>query len=136
MFPRNSSSTVVCRRPFLWQVVLLINVTTLLLTIPSGVSSSSIARRQAPSGSPPVWYAQPKSHANQFLLSHLNDNQVIVPKGFTRSDDDDEEQDLLVARRALFASNGAYASMKKRKQLTKPPMEVMNEIVNSIYLKR
>jgi hypothetical protein len=99
------------------------------------------------SGSSPFWYAQPRTHANQFLMSHVNDNDVIVPKWFTRYNNDDQTNDIddlddYVPAAMFFNSkrstsgNGAFSNLKKRKQLTKPPMEVMNEIVNSIYLKR
>ena len=96
-------------------------------------------------------FAQPRTQANQFLVSHAHDNQVIVPKWFTRlsnlADDDDDEDDLmnmddylpsamLINKRSSFTNTGGHATMKKRKPLNKPPMEVMNEIVNSIYLKR
>lgn len=140
MFHRRNSPSIVSQ---LSNVVLFVAVSVLLISIPSGVSSSSIARRQDESSaavvpplptavnphSPSFWFGQPKSDAEQFLLSDQNDNQVIVPKWFTRSSNDDEdEQDLFVRKR--------YVTMKKRKHLSKPPMEVMNEIVNSIYLKR
>jgi hypothetical protein len=93
-----------------------------------------------------LWFGQPRAHANQFLLSHVNDNEVIVPKWFTRfnNNDDDDDSDVdyyvpsdkFVNKRSSFYSGGGYQTLKKRKQLGKPPMEVMNEIVNSIYLKR
>ena len=141
MFHHRNSPSIVSQ---LSNVVLFITVSVLFVSIPSGVSSSSIARRQDESSSavvhplptavnppsPSFWFGQPKSAAEQFLLSDQNDNEVIVPKWFTRlnNDEDEQDQDLFVRKR--------YVTMKKRKQLTKPPMEVMNEIVNSIYLKR
>lgn len=95
-------------------------------------------------------FAQPRTQANQFLVSHAHDNQVIVPKWFTRlsnvadDDDDDDLMDMndyfpsamLINKRSSFTNTGGHPPLKKRKQLSKPPMEVMNEIVNSIYLKR
>ena len=99
------------------------------------------------SGSSPFWYAQPRTHANQFLMSHVNDNDIIVPKWFTRYNNDDQTNDsddiddyvpsaMFFNSKRSTSGNGAFSNIKKRKQLTKPPMEVMNEIVNSIYLKR
>ena len=41
-----------------------------------------------------------------------------------------------INKRLVYYNAGRYSAMNKRKQLAKPPMEVMNEIVNSIYLKR
>ncbi len=108
----------------------------------SSLLSSSV--HDQPSSSS-LFYDQPRTHANQFLMSHANDNQIIVPKWFTRfndnNDDDDDIDDyvpsgLLVNKRSSFYNTGGYQNLKKRKQLSKPPMEVMNEIVNSIYLKR
>jgi hypothetical protein len=106
------------------------------------LSSSVHDQPLLPSSS--FFYDQPRSHANQFLMSNINDNQIIVPKWFTRfnnNDDDDDIDDyipsgILVNKRSSFYNSGGYQILKKRKQLTKPPMEVMNEIVNSIYLKR
>ncbi|CAF1168650.1 unnamed protein product [Adineta ricciae] len=92
----------------------------------------------APSSS--VWFGQPRMHANQFLMSHAND--VIVPKWFTQfsqdadSDDDYASSSVSFNKRSSFYNAGGQQTLKKRKQLNKPPMEVMNEIVNSIYLKR
>jgi hypothetical protein len=106
----------------------------------SSLLSSSSVHDQSP-----FFYDQPRTQANQFLISHANDNQIIVPKWFTRfnnnNDDDDDIDDyapgnLLINKRSSFYNTGGYQNLKKRKQLTKPPMEVMNEIVNSIYLKR
>jgi hypothetical protein len=96
-------------------------------------SSSSSVHEQ------PLWYAQPRTNANQFLTP--NDNDMIVPKWYTRFNNDDDIDDyipsgLLVNKRSSFFNTGGYSTLKKRKQLAKPPMEVMNEIVNSIYLKR
>lgn len=93
------------------------------------------------------FYDEPRTQANQFLMSNVNDNQVVVPKWFTRFDDDDVDDDvddnddyipsgLVINKRSSFFNPTGYSSLKKRKQLSKPPMEVMNEIVNSIYLKR
>jgi len=106
----------------------------------SSLLSSSV--HDQPSSS--LFYDQPRTHANQFLMSHANDNQFIVPKWFTRFNDNDDDDDiddyvpsgLLVNKRSSFYNTGGYQTLKKRKQLAKPPMEVMNEIVNSIYLKR
>jgi hypothetical protein len=106
--------------------------------------SSASAHEQPLSASSSFWYAQPRSHANQFLMSHVNDNEVMVPKWFTRFNnnngdmdiDDYIPSDMQVNKRSSYNNNGGYQVLKKRKQLTKPPMEVMNEIVNSIYLKR
>jgi hypothetical protein len=105
----------------------------------SSLLSSSSVHDQSP-----FFYDQPRTQANQFLISHANDNHIIVPKWFTRfnnNDDDDDIDDyvpgnLLINKRSSFYNTGGYRNLKKRKQLTKPPMEVMNEIVNSIYLKR
>jgi hypothetical protein len=104
----------------------------------SSLLSSSVNEQPiAPSS---FLYAQPRTHANQFLMSHVNDNQLIVPKWFTRfntnNDDDYVPSDILVNKRLSVDNSGGYQNLKKRKQLSKPPMEVMNEIVNSIYLKR
>ena len=93
-------------------------------------------------GSSPYWYVQPRSRANQFLVSHINENPIIVPNWYQKDHHDDSDD---YAPSAIFFNkrstigghtNGGYSSLKKRKQVTKPPMEVMNEIVNSIYLKR
>jgi hypothetical protein len=85
----------------------------------------------------PIWYAQPRTHANQFLA--LNDNDIILPKWYSRLNSDDDTDDdtpssILVNKRAAYFNPSGHSAIKKRKQLTKPPMEVMNEIVNSIYL--
>jgi hypothetical protein len=92
------------------------------------------------SDSLPYWYSEPRARANQFLLSHNDDNEIIIPKWFARFYNDDDVDDyvpstMLFDKRST-SNNGGYSNLKKRKQLTKPPMEVMNEIVNSIYLKR
>jgi hypothetical protein len=95
------------------------------------------------SGSSPVWYVQPRTRANQFLVSHINENPIIVPKWYQKYHHDDDDSDDY-ASSAIFSNkrstpgnhNGRVSNIKKRKQITKPPMEVMNEIVNSIYLKR
>lgn len=79
---------------------------------------------------------QARAHANQFLMSHVNENHVIVPKQFTRFNDDDDDDYDLINKRSSIYNSGGYSHLKKRKQMAKPPMEVMNEIVNSIYLKR
>ena len=114
------------------------------------------AVHQTLSGSSPFWYVQPRAHANQFLVSNGNQNEIMVPKWFTRlngygqaadrfskdggdaNDDDDDDDDVPSGmdfhRRSSSGQNGAYVDLKKRKQMSKPPMEVMNEIVNSIYL--
>lgn len=100
--------------------------------------SSSV--HQASAGSPPSWYVQPRAHANQFLMSSLDENQLVVPKQFTRFNDgdlDDDADDYMPSHKRSAASGGsAFSNIHKRKQQAKPPMEVMNEIVNSIYLKR
>ena len=92
----------------------------------------------------PIWYVQPRAHANQFLLSHLNENDRLLPKWFSRVHADNHASDaddylsssLGLNKRSNFVNQAGLSHLKKRKQLTKPPMEVMNEIVNSIYLKR
>ena len=90
----------------------------------------------------PFLSEQERAHANQFLMSPINDNPIVISKQFTRlddhdADDDDIQDDFLINKRAVvYNSGGGYSHLKKRKQMTKPPMEVMNEIVNSIYLKR
>ena len=108
-------------------------------------SSSSVHEQQISAPSSSVWFGQPRTHANQFLMSHVNDNEIVVPKWSTRlnnNDDDDDDvddyvpSDISVNKRSSFYNIGGYQTLKKRKQLPKPPMEVMNEIVNSIYLKR
>ncbi|CAF1122058.1 unnamed protein product [Rotaria sp. Silwood1] len=98
----------------------------------------------------PLRYTQPRTYANQFLMSHVNDNQVNVPKWFTIFNDDDRTNDInnddddldhyfpsvmLFNKRTKFNHKGRPSKVHKRKQFAKPPMEVMNEIVNSIYLK-
>ncbi len=91
------------------------------------------------------FYDQPRTHANQFLMSNVNDDQIIVPKWFTRFNNNNNNNDdiddyvpsnLLINKRSSLYNPGGYQVLKKRKQIAKPPMEVMNEIVNSIYLKR
>ena len=96
----------------------------------------------------PIWYVQPRAHANQFLLSHLNENDGLLPQWFSRvhsasqtgdlslDADDYLSSSLGLNKRSTFVNQAGLSHLKKRKQLTKPPMEVMNEIVNSIYLKR
>ncbi|UJR30160.1 hypothetical protein I4U23_017700 [Adineta vaga] len=103
--------------------------------------SSSV--QEVLTASSPSWYVQPRANANQFLISNLNDNQIIVPKHFTRfnhnvqiNDDDDDDDYIQTNKRSTVGNKGTFSKLNKRKQLTKPPMEVMNEIVNSIYLKR
>ncbi|CAF0851046.1 unnamed protein product [Adineta steineri] len=93
-------------------------------------------------------YIQPRAHANQFLMSNTDDNQVTVSKRFTRfnsnnptNNNDDDLSDylpygMLATKRSSPGNIGRFSNFNKRKQGTKPPMEVMNEIVNSIYLKR
>lgn len=103
--------------------------------IPSSVQG------QPPSESSTVWYGQPRAHANQFLMSHVNLNDMVLPKWFTQLNYDDDVEDdtasgISVNKRSPYYSTGGYSMLNKRKQVTKPPMEVMNEIVNSIYLKR
>ncbi len=95
--------------------------------------------QQSLSGSAPFWYVQPRTRANQFLFSH--EKPIIVPKWLTNDDNDDDLDDyvpstMLFNKRATMGNNGGFSQLKKRKQLAKAPMEVMNEIVNSIYLKR
>lgn len=97
--------------------------------------------RERPFAAPssPVWFGQPRAHANQFLMSHIDDNEVLVPKWFTRlnqNDDNDGDDAASLHKRSPHFPPGTYTTLKKRKQVAKPPMEVMNEIVNSIYLKR
>ena len=121
---------------------------------PSDAAAAAVHRKpfaELPAAASSFRFAQPRTQANQFLVSHAHDNQVIVPKWYTRlsnvADDDDDEDDLmdmddylssamLVNKRSSFTNTGGHPMLKKRKQLNKPPMEVMNEIVNSIYLKR
>ena len=86
----------------------------------SPLSSASVHER--PSS---LFYDQPRSHANQFLMSHVNDNQIIVPKWFTRfnnnnnNDDDDDDMDdyvpsgLVVNKRSSFFNPGGYQILKK-----------------------
>lgn len=111
----------------------------------SSSASSSVQRPafSSATGAAPsfLWYAQPRAHANQFLVSPLHDKDILVPKWFTRysqddlDDMDDDLSDRMLLKRSTFLRNTvSYPILKKRKQLTKPPMEVMNEIVNSIYL--
>jgi hypothetical protein len=124
-----------------------INIPTNSIGDSSASSSSAVHEQQLSAPLSSHWFGQPRAHANQFLMSHVNDNEIIVPKWFTRfnnDDDDDDDVDVddyvpsdkSVNKRSSFYSSGGYQTLKKRKQLGKPPMEVMNEIVNSIYLKR
>ncbi|UJR16333.1 hypothetical protein I4U23_003239 [Adineta vaga] len=101
-------------------------------------------KNSAPSSSSSVWFGQPRTHANQFLMSHSNENEMTVPKWFTRlnqnavNDDDGDDYTPFsgsVNKRSSFYTAGGHQTLKKRKQINKPPMEVMNEIVNSIYLR-
>jgi hypothetical protein len=98
--------------------------------------------RHSLSGLSPYWYIQPRARANQFLLSNLNDNEIIVPKWLPNDINNDDDlgdyipSSMLSNKRSAMGNSGGYSNLKKRKQLSKPPMEVMNEIVNSIYLKR
>jgi len=59
---------------------------------PSAGDSSLLSPtvQQSLSDSSPFWYAQPRNHANQFLMSHVNDNDIIVPKCLTRYNTDDQ----------------------------------------------
>lgn len=101
--------------------------------------------------SSPIWYVQPRARANDFLLSHADDNEIVVPTWYRKSHDDDQPSDdnndddsddyvpsaMFFNKRSIKNNHhGGFSNIKKRKPLTKPPMEVMNEIVNSIYLKR
>ena len=89
-------------------------------------------------------FAQPRIDANQFLTSHVNDNDFIVPKRSTQSNKNEDYVDVEdyrqsgtpINKRLVYYDARRYSTMNKHKKLTKPPMEVMNEIVNSIYLKR
>ncbi|CAM4744501.1 unnamed protein product [Rotaria magnacalcarata] len=108
-------------------------------------SISSSLHEQSFAGSSPIWSAQPRAHANQFLMSHVNNNDAMVPKWFTQLNNNDDDNDdiddyapsgISVNKRLSYYNVGGYPILNKRKQVTKPPMEVMNEIVNSIYLKR
>ncbi|CAF0938665.1 unnamed protein product [Rotaria sordida] len=93
-------------------------------------------------------YTQPRTYANQFLMSHIDDNHVVIPKwsprfnNYDQTNDDHDDLDdyfpsaMLLNKRGKFNYKGKIPPVYKRKQLTKPPMEVLNEIVNSIYLKR
>ncbi|CAF2450417.1 unnamed protein product [Rotaria sp. Silwood2] len=109
----------------------------------SALLSSSVHEQPFSGSSSSLWYGQPRTHANQFLMSHVNDNDIMVPKWFTQlnNNNDDDIDDyvpsgITVNKRYSFYNPGGYPNLNKRKQMTKPPMEVMNEIVNSIYLKR
>lgn len=87
--------------------------------------------------SPPYWYIQPRTHANDFLLSTMDENDMNVGK--SDHDDSDDQAPFMMffnKRSAVFNHHGGFTGLKKRKPLNKAPMEVMNEIVNSIYLKR
>ena len=97
----------------------------------------------------PFRYVQPRTYANQFLTSNNIDDQVITPKWLIQLsnddqiyNDDDNNFDDYISRitslnsrsvldnyRKFFNSNQYYHSKKT-------PLEMMNEIVNSIYLKR
>jgi len=84
------------------------------------------------SGSSPFWYAQPRTHANQFLMSHLNDNEIIVPKWFTRYNNDDQTNDIrnndddsddyvpsaMFFNKRTTSGNGGLSNLKKRKLLS------------------
>lgn len=101
-----------------------------------------------------IWYAQPRAHANQFLSSHFNDIDPLANNKWWRKShhdnqlmdhnlDFDDSGDYFSSpslggfhKRSAFVPPVGTSHLKKRKQLNKPPMEVMNEIVNSIYLKR
>ena len=115
----------------------------------SRILSRPNAKSQSESAS--NWYVQPRAHANQFLTSHLDENDLLVPKWFTKLnrydqgadldldlDDSDDYVPSLVGfhKRSPLPNQYGISHLKKRKQMNKPPMEVMNEIVNSIYLKR
>ena len=89
--------------------------------------------------SSPYWYIQPRTRANDFLFSNMDENEMHLVK--SDDDDDDDEQVpspmiLSNKRSVVFKHHGGFTTLKKRKHLNKAPMEVMNEIVNSIYLKR
>ncbi|CAF3685238.1 unnamed protein product [Rotaria sordida] len=106
-------------------------------------SSLSSSVHEQPFLGSSLWYSQPRAHANQFLMSHVNDNDIMVPKLFTQlnNNNDDDIDDYVptgisVNKRYAIYNAGGNPNLSKRKQITKPPMEVMNEIVNSIYLKR
>lgn len=101
---------------------------------------------------PSSWYVQPRAHANQFLSSHFNDIDPLATNKWWRKfhhdnqlndfnfDLDDNDADLSSSssngfhKRSAFLTPVGSSHLKKRKQMNKPPMEVMNEIVNSIYL--
>ena len=94
----------------------------------------------------PFWSIQPRLHANQFLLSDVNENENRLPTWYSKvshhdqinvdDDTDDYMPSTIYSRKRSTNGNqyAAFSTVKKRKQLNKPPMEVMNEIVNSIYL--
>lgn len=96
--------------------------------------SSPSTVQDSPIESFPYWYIQPRTRANDFLLSSLNDHDINVDK--SDWDDQNSAPILFNRRAAAFNHHGGLTSLKKRKPLNKAPMEVMNEIVNSIYLKR
>lgn len=115
---------------------------------PSSSSTVPVHQKAISSSSPssPYWYIQPRLHANQFLLSHFNENENLLPKWYKKPsfhdqiNIDDDTDDYMPStmfshkRSTINGNQFAFSTMKKRKQLNKPPMEVMNEIVNSIYL--
>ena len=99
------------------------------------LSSSTV--QDSPIESIPNWYIQPRTHANDFLYSTIDENDMNVGK--SDHDDSDDQAPFMMffnKRSAVFNHHGGFTSLKKRKPLNKAPMEVMNEIVNSIYLKR
>lgn len=105
--------------------------------------SSSVHEQPFLEPSSSLWYAEPRTHANQFLMSHVNHNDGMAQKWLSQlnNNNDDDIDDylssgILVNKRSPYYTIGGYSSLSKRKQIAKPPMEVMNEIVNSIYLKR
>ena len=118
---------------------------------PLGSLSSSM-RHATGDSSVPIWYVQARAHANQFLSSHFNDIDPLATNKWWRKshhdnqlsdynfDLDDTDDDLSSSSSVDFHKRSAFLTplgtshLKKRKQMNKPPMEVMNEIVNSIYL--
>lgn len=129
-------------------VILLIGFSPIVFSSPTRPSSSSSYRYSYESNDDPsstvqdsdlpYWYIQPRTRANDFLFSNVDDNEMNLVKSDDFDDDDDQIPLTILSnkRSIVFNHHGGFTTLKKRKQLNKAPMEVMNEIVNSIYLKR